>query len=115
MIFYKRANGSCPVCDFLDSLDIKMRAKMLRLTMLLEKNGNELREPYSKFLKDGIFEIRAKLGSNIARVLYFFSLGKIIILTNGFVKKTAKTPSTEIELAQKYRTDYLRKTRDYDE
>lgn len=68
-----------------------------------------MREPYSKYLEDGIFEIRAKIGTNITRVLYFFYHGREIILTNGFIKKTQKTPKKEIELAKKYRDDYLRK------
>ncbi|MDO4324295.1 MAG: type II toxin-antitoxin system RelE/ParE family toxin [Lachnospiraceae bacterium] len=105
--FYKKADGSCPVCEFLESLNHKMRAKLLRLILLLEENGNELREPYSKPLENGIFEIRARQGNNITRILYFFVIEKTIILTNGFVKKTPKTPSSEIELAQKYRADYL--------
>ena len=57
-------------------------------------------------MKDGIFEIRAKQGTDISRVLYFFVVGQKIILTNGFVKKTQKTPTEEIELAKKYRKDY---------
>ena len=61
--FFRKQDGSCPVEDFLDTLDTKMRAKLLRLIMLLEQNGNELREPYSKPLGDGIFELRAKQGS----------------------------------------------------
>jgi phage-related protein len=105
--FYKKADNSCPVEDFLNSLDNKMRAKVLREILLLENNGNELREPYSKPLGDGIFELRMQQGSDIARVLYFFLIGKNIILTNGFVKKTPKTPPGEIELAKKYRKDYL--------
>ena len=68
-----------------------------------------MREPYSKALSDGIFEIRAIQGNNITRVLYFFVVGKKIILTNGFVKKTQKTPDGEIELAKKYRDDYERR------
>ena len=68
--------------------------------------GNNLREPYSKSLGDGIFEIRAKQGTDITRVLYFFVIGKKVILTNGFVKKTQKTPPQEIETAKKYRTEY---------
>ena len=75
--------------------------------MLLEKNGNELREPYSKPLDDGIFELRAKQGTDIARALYFFVIGHKIIITNGFVKKTQKTPRSELELAKKYRAEYL--------
>lgn len=70
-------------------------------------NGPQLREPYSKPLGDGIFEIRTKQSNNITRVLYFFYVGKHMILTNGFIKKTQKTPSDEITLAKKYRADYL--------
>ena len=75
----------------------------------LEENGPALREPFSKPLGDGIFEIRAKQGSNISRVLYFFVIGRKIILTNGFVRKTAKTPPGEIERAKRYRADFQRR------
>ena len=68
--FYHKENGDCPVDDFLESLDTKMRAKVLGAVALLEANGPQLREPYSKFIGDGIFEIRAKQSSNITRVLY---------------------------------------------
>jgi phage-related protein len=56
---------------------------------------------------DGIFELRSKVGSDISRVMYFFVIGEKIILTNGFIKKTQKTPPREIELAKKYRNNYL--------
>ena len=105
--FYYKADGSCPVRDFLDTLDDKMLAKLLGTISLLETNGTQLREPYSKSLGDGIFELRAKQSSNITRILYFFVVGHQIILTNGFVKKTQKTPPEEIALAQKYRADYF--------
>jgi phage-related protein len=105
--FYQKSDGSCPIKEFLNSLNTKMRAKLLRTVMLLEKNGNELREPYSKYLNDGIFELRVTQGSDITRVLYFFVMGCKVILTNGFVKKTQKTPQGEIELAKKYRDDYI--------
>ena len=111
--FFKKQDGSCPVEEFLDSLDNKMRAKILLAIALLETNGPQLREPYSKPLGDGIFKIRAKQGNNITRTLYFFYDGKQIILTNGFVKKTQKTPSAEIQRAKKYRAEYLRLKGDY--
>ena len=111
--FFKKQDGSCPVEEFLDSLDNKMRAKILLAIALVETNGPQLREPYSKPLGDGIFEIRAKQGNNITRTLYFFYDGKQIILTNGFVKKTQKTPSAEIQRAKKYRAEYLRLKGDY--
>ena len=96
--FYHKENGDCPVDDFLESLDTKMRAKVLGAVALLEANGPQLREPYSKFIGDGIFEIRAKQSSNITRVLYFFYIGK---------RYAQKKPPEEIALAKKYRADYL--------
>lgn len=107
VIFYEREDGDMPAKDFIMSLDKKMRAKMSDMIVLLRDNGNELREPYSKPLGDGIFELRAKVGSDISRVLYFFYVGKQIVLTNGFVKKTQKIPKGVLEKAKEYRKDYL--------
>ena len=105
--FYKKSDGSQPALEFINSLDAKMKAKVLRTIQLLQLFGSELREPYSKPLGDGIFELRAQVGNNISRVLYFFIVDRRIILTNGFVKKTQKTPEPEIALAKKYRNNYL--------
>lgn len=107
--YFEKEDGTCPAEEFILSQDVKMRAKLFRLLELLEEYGNTLREPYSKSLSDGIFEIRAKLGTDITRVLYFFYIGNKIILTNGFVKKTQKTPPSEIALAKKYRAEYERR------
>lgn len=111
IIFYEKEDGTMPVQDFLDSLDLKMRAKMLGTIEMLRKNGNQLRSPYSKPLDDGIMELRAIVGTNISRVLYFFVVGQKVILTNEFIEKTQKTPKREIELAKKYRADYLERER----
>lgn len=105
--FYRGEDGSCSVKDFIYSLDPKMRAKVMGGVALLKQNGPRLREPYSKSLGAGLFELRTKQGSDITRVLYFFFDGKQIVMTNGFVKKTQKTPPAEIETAKKYRSDYL--------
>ena len=84
-----------------------MQAKIFKNLKLLEIRGNELREPFSKHIEDGIFEIRNKVGNDITGIFYFFVIGQKIILTNGFIKKTQKTPKAEIALAKKYRNDYL--------
>ena len=105
--FYETENGKQPVADFLDSLDDKMAAKMISLMEILEEKGPELRLPYSRALEDGIFELRCKVGSNISRALYFFYVGRTIVVTNGFVKKTQKTPPGEIRLAKERREDWL--------
>lgn len=112
VLFFEKEDGSCPVEEFLSSLDKKMRTKLLKEIDLLQEVGNELREPYSKHLDDGIFELRAKQGNDISRVLYFFIISQRIILTNGFIKKTQKTPAKEIALAKKYREIYLNRKED---
>lgn len=98
--YYEKEDGTFPAEEFILSLDSKMQAKMFRELDLLETFGNQLREPHSKPLGDGIYEIRAKVASDITRVLYFFVVNKKIILTNGFIKKTQKTPDNEIALAK---------------
>lgn len=105
--FFTTDNGNKPAREFLDSLDAKMRSKLLYLLTILEENGNDLREPYSKYLGDHIFELRAKVGSDITRMLYFFYHNGRIIVTNGFVKKTQKTPAQNKTLAKKYREIFL--------
>lgn len=86
-----------------------MRKKMVSMMELLEEKGNLLREPYSKPIDDEIFELRAVQGINITRALYFFCVGKTIVITNGFVKKQQKTPPKEISLAKERRADFLRR------
>ena len=111
-ILYELPNGKCPTQEFIDSLDAKMQAKILWTISLLQANGTDLRMPYSEHLEDGIFELRSKVGSNISRVLYFFFDGADVILTHGFVKKTSKTPRSEIIRAKKFREDYYAKRKD---
>lgn len=106
VIFYELSNGRCPVEEFLSSIDTSMRAKAVGLLQILQEHGCQLREPYTKPLGDGIFELRVQSGNNISRILYFFYAGGKIIVTNGFVKKTQRTPVQEITLAKKYRQDY---------
>ena len=86
-----------------------MSAKLVGLMELLEEKGSCLREPYSASLGDGIFELRCKQGSNITRMLYFFYYGRRIVVTNGFIKKTQKTPLGEIRLAKYRRKDWIRR------
>ena len=59
--------------------------------------------------------MRAQVGTDISRVLYFFIVGNSAILTHGFIKKTDTTPLSEIEKAKEYRSEYLGRKDDQDE
>ena len=109
LIFYETEKGKVPVEDFLKDLPVKLRAKTSRDLMILQDRGNNLREPYSKHISDGLFELRTKLGSDITRFFYFFFINNKIILRIGFLKKTQKTPPKEIKKALEYKLDYERR------
>lgn len=66
-------------------------------------------EKYFKHLtgSTGLYEVRVEVGSDIYRVFSFFDKGKLIVLVNGFQKKTQKTPKQEIELAEKLKKQYF--------
>lgn len=85
----------------------KVKAKIIWTIQLIE----ELEWVPESFLKhiestDGLYEIRIKLGRDIFRIFCFFDQGRLIILTNGFQKKTQKTPKKEIEKALKIMEEY---------
>ncbi|HNW12585.1 MAG TPA: type II toxin-antitoxin system RelE/ParE family toxin [Candidatus Rifleibacterium sp.] len=109
VLFFEKEDGEQPAKTFVASLDSKLRAKAVRLMKMLADNGPDLREPYLKHLCDGIFEIKPKVATNVARVLYFFFVGRKIVFTNGFIKKTQETPPGEIERAKAYRREYLKR------
>ena len=111
--FYRKPNGKVPIEDFLYSLYPKLRAKAFSDIELLRTMGNELKEPYVKPIKGkknkGLYELRIKFSTDIARVFYFTYYNNRYVLLNGFIKKTNETPKREIERARKYMEDYIRR------
>lgn len=65
-------------------------------------------ETYLKHIEstDGLYEIRIQTGSDIFRIFCFFDKGQLVVLANGFQKKTQKTPKQEIELALRIKAEY---------
>jgi phage-related protein len=102
-----QTNGDCPLEDFLNSLSPKDYAKVTRATFLLEEYGLRVGSSLIKHLEEGIWELRVKHSSNIQRVLLFHWIENKIVLTNGFTKKSQKTPRNEIDRAKRYRQDFL--------
>lgn len=108
--FYQKSSGKKPVEDYLNKLSLKVRKKVLFVFSLIE----ELQIVPSKYWQkmtgsDGLWDARIEYESNIYRFLGFMCKGKLVILTNGFQKKSQKTPQNEIEIAESYKQDYLRR------
>lgn len=84
----------------IEALSPIMRAKALNVLDKLETLGSELRFPHTRAMGNGLFELRAG-NKDISRTFFAFAMGKKIYILRTFVKKTQKTPPSEIELALK--------------
>ena len=110
--FYHTVSGFCPVEEFFDTLTDKQVEKVLWVLRIIRDLDFVPKEYLKKLVNtDDIWEIRVKSGSNIFRILGFFYKNKIIVLTNGFMKKTQKTPLSEIKIAQSRKKEYLERNR----
>jgi phage-related protein len=88
--------------EWLETIPSDIKARILRIIDMLREYGpSNVREPYIKNIKGykKLYEIRAKGKDGIARVFYFTWQGQKIVLLHGFMKKTMKTPSREIDVA----------------
>jgi phage-related protein len=97
--------------DFLLALDIRTQNKIHKIISLLE-TMDRVPSNYIKLVSGtkGLYEARVQLGSNIWRIFCFFDEGNLVILLNGFTKKTQRTPKSEIDKARiLMRTYYLEK------
>lgn len=70
------------------------------------KMQDRVSEKFVKYIKDGLYEIRASYNGNIYRAFFIFDEGNIVMLFNGFQKKSQKTPSKEIERALELKKEY---------
>lgn len=97
------------VLDFYSSQEAKVQTKM---EYVLDLVRFEQRIPMKFFKKlentNGIYEVRIITSQKRIRILCFQDDGNLIVLTNGFIKKTQKTPKREIKLAEKMKKEYLK-------
>jgi phage-related protein len=93
--------------DFFSKQNKKVKAKIV-WTFDLVEDLQRVPETYLKHIEntDGLYEIRIQLGSDIFRIFCFFDQGQLVVLANGFQKKTQKTPKKEIEMALKIKAAY---------
>ncbi len=89
------------VYSFLDSCSEGMREALVRRLDLLSERGNELREPFTKSLGPGLFELRGKADNKEARLAFIFMPNRTICFVHAFFKKTRTTSSNDIKFAKK--------------
>lgn len=102
IIFYK---------DYFESFFVKQKEKVQQKiiwTLDLIEELQNIPKTYLKHLKgtDGLYEVRIHVGNNIFRIFCFFDKGQLVVLMNGFQKKTQKTPKKEIDKALKIKKEY---------
>ena len=106
--YYRTAAGTCPIEEFLDSLTAKQAQKILWVLRAVQELPRVPQHYFKKLEgRDELWEVRAELGGDAFRLLGFWDAGRLIILTNGFAKKTQKTPEREMALAEQRKRDYL--------
>ena len=101
IIYYRESDDSVPVLDWLKELarrDRRAAEKCVARIDLLRDLGHELRRPLADYLRDGIYELRARVGRRQHRILYFFYGQNAVVLTNALVKEQ-EVPEAEIERA----------------
>ncbi|MBK7127836.1 MAG: type II toxin-antitoxin system RelE/ParE family toxin [Crocinitomicaceae bacterium] len=98
--------------DFYASQKQKVKDKIIWTFRIIETQ-KQIPTDYFKHMEgtDGLYEIRVKQGSDIYRIFCFFDDGKLIVLANGFQKKSQKTPKSEIERALKIKKEYEQEMR----
>ena len=99
--------------EFMDGLTIKEREKV-DYGLVLLKTQDRLPTKFVKHIREGLYELRTEYNGNIYRVFFIFDEEKIVVLFNGFQKKTQKTPTSQIAKALKIKEEYYEYKRNND-
>jgi len=91
--------------EFMESLTPAEQKKVVYVLDML-KSQQRINAKFVKLIRDGLYELRVESGGNIYRVFFIFDYGNIVILFNGFQKKTQKTPESEINKAMNLKKEY---------
>ena len=90
---------------FMATLSEKEQQK-IEFGLLLLKTQDRIPSKFVKLIRDGLYELRTEYMNNIYRVFFIFDKGQIVVLFNGFQKKSQKTPISEIEKALRIKEEY---------
>ncbi len=107
IVFYKEIDGSVPFLEWFEQLPEKVQYKCRARLEQLSSLGHELRRPAADYLRDGIYELRARAGSTQYRILYFFHGRIAAVLAHGITKE-GRVPDVEIERAVRRKAQFVR-------
>ncbi len=107
VVFYETARGNRPTELWLAQQDTKVQARFARIFDLLEEHGTGVHEPYVAHLRDKLWEARLEHQRVQYRLLYFPAPHWLFVMLHGFVKKTQRTPSREMDVPEQRMRDYL--------
>ena len=114
IVFYVDESGTSQVKDYIDRLSVKDRAKIAKYMDFLREKAGVLDEPYSKHIRGKLRELRVDFGKNKHRIFYFTFINRKIVMLHAFLKKTEKTPESEIKKAEHNYHGVIRNKRDYE-
>ena len=109
VLFYKTVDGKCPVAEFIDAQPIKVAVKISWVLKTIQELERVPKTYFKKITDTEFYEVRIESGGNIYRLLGFLYHGNFVILTNGFQKKTQKTPKNEISVCEQRMNDFLKR------
>ncbi len=104
ILFYQEKEGDAPVVDWLNELKRKNPKGFLSCAARIDRlatYGHELRRPIADYLRDGIYELRAKHLNVQYRIFYYFEGKNVVVLNHAIVKKTLAVSKKDIDLAIK--------------
>jgi phage-related protein len=105
---YRSSSGQTPIHDFFQTLPSKAMQKVAWTLELVEQLEYVPREYFKKLHgTEELWEVRVEAGSLAIRLLSFFDEGNVVVVANGFLKKSEKVPRHEIERAEQRRRDYF--------
>ncbi|MDI6794491.1 MAG: type II toxin-antitoxin system RelE/ParE family toxin [bacterium] len=109
IIFYRKESGKSPIEDFISKCNNPEKLEIAAHLDALSQLGFRARRPLVDYLEDGIYELRVRVVKKQIRALYFFFHRDKIVITNVFVKKSAKAYPEEIKKAKRLREDFIRR------
>lgn len=99
VVFYRDRRGGCQPCDYARGMARRHQAKLKRGFLVLRESEEGIPREYGKCLRDGVWELRVNVEHHSHRFLYGF-VGRVVLVTSAFLKKTAAVPEIEIERAR---------------